>query len=121
MSAIRRLLRGVAWGLLDILVIDMPPGTGDTQLSISEDIPVSGNKTIIYLFILLKFFYLWQYACTCCCLCLFVCLLVGVVLVSTPQDLSLSDARKGAEMFKKVNIPVSLKLQYCILIMHKQQ
>uniref|UniRef100_A0A1X7VCF8 Iron-sulfur cluster transfer protein NUBPL n=1 Tax=Amphimedon queenslandica TaxID=400682 RepID=A0A1X7VCF8_AMPQE len=71
MSAIRRLLRGVAWGLLDILVIDMPPGTGDTQLSISENIPVS-----------------------------------GVVLVSTPQDLSLSDARKGAEMFKKVNIPV---------------
>ena len=50
MSAIRRLLRGVAWGLLDILVIDMPPGTGDTQLSISEDIPVSGNKSIIYLF-----------------------------------------------------------------------
>ena len=40
--------------------------------------------------------------------CLFVCLFVGVVLVSTPQDLSLSDARKGAEMFKKVNIPVRL-------------
>uniref|UniRef100_A0A1X7VBS9 CobQ/CobB/MinD/ParA nucleotide binding domain-containing protein n=1 Tax=Amphimedon queenslandica TaxID=400682 RepID=A0A1X7VBS9_AMPQE len=43
MSAIRRLLRGMAWGLLDILVIDMPPGTGETQLSISEDIPISGN------------------------------------------------------------------------------
>lgn len=43
MSCIQRLLRGVDWGLLDILIIDMPPGTGDTQLTISQNINVSGN------------------------------------------------------------------------------
>lgn len=43
MSAIEKLLRQVAWGELDILVIDMPPGTGDTQLSISQSIPISGQ------------------------------------------------------------------------------
>ncbi|KAJ8039030.1 Iron-sulfur protein NUBPL [Holothuria leucospilota] len=71
MQAIQRLLFEVAWGPLDFLVIDMPPGTGDTQLSISQLVPVS-----------------------------------GAVIVSTPQDIALLDARKGAEMFKKVDIPV---------------
>lgn len=71
MSAIEKLLRQVAWGELDVLVIDMPPGTGDTQLSISQLIPIS-----------------------------------GAVIVTTPQDIALLDARRGAEMFKKVHVPV---------------
>ncbi|XP_075699961.1 iron-sulfur cluster transfer protein NUBPL isoform X2 [Rhinoderma darwinii] len=71
MSAIERLLRQVDWGELDYLVIDMPPGTGDVQLSISQNIPIS-----------------------------------GAVIVSTPQDIALLDARRGAEMFHKVNVPV---------------
>ncbi|XP_049917622.1 iron-sulfur protein NUBPL [Epinephelus moara] len=71
MSALEKLLRQVHWGSLDYLVVDMPPGTGDVQLSISQNIPVS-----------------------------------GAVIVSTPQDIALLDARRGAEMFKKVNVPV---------------
>ncbi|XP_076002733.1 iron-sulfur cluster transfer protein NUBPL [Genypterus blacodes] len=71
MSAIEKMLRQVDWGSLDYLVIDMPPGTGDVQLSISQNIPVA-----------------------------------GAVIVSTPQDIALLDARRGAEMFKKVNVPV---------------
>ncbi|XP_068573829.1 iron-sulfur cluster transfer protein NUBPL [Cebidichthys violaceus] len=71
MSAIERLLRQVDWGSLDYLVVDMPPGTGDVQLSISQNVPVA-----------------------------------GAVIVSTPQDIALLDARRGAEMFKKVHVPV---------------
>ncbi|XP_028613299.1 iron-sulfur protein NUBPL [Grammomys surdaster] len=71
MSAIEKLLRQVDWGQLDYLVVDMPPGTGDVQLSVSQNIPIS-----------------------------------GAVIVSTPQDIALMDARKGAEMFRKVNVPV---------------
>uniref|UniRef100_A0A671VZ17 Iron-sulfur cluster transfer protein NUBPL n=1 Tax=Sparus aurata TaxID=8175 RepID=A0A671VZ17_SPAAU len=71
MSAIEKLLRQVDWGSLDYLVVDMPPGTGDVQLSISQNIPVA-----------------------------------GAVIVSTPQDIALLDARRGAEMFKKVHVPV---------------
>uniref|UniRef100_A0A3P9HI14 Iron-sulfur cluster transfer protein NUBPL n=1 Tax=Oryzias latipes TaxID=8090 RepID=A0A3P9HI14_ORYLA len=71
MSAIERLLRQVHWGSLDYLVVDMPPGTGDVQLSITQNIPIA-----------------------------------GAVIVSTPQDIALLDARRGAEMFKKVNVPV---------------
>lgn len=71
MSAVEKLLRQVAWGELDVLVIDMPPGTGDTQLSISQLIPIS-----------------------------------GAVIVTTPQDIALLDARRGTEMFRKVDVPV---------------
>lgn len=71
MSAVEKLIRQVAWGELDVLVVDMPPGTGDTQLSISQLIPIS-----------------------------------GVVIVTTPQDIALIDARRGAEMFNKVKAPV---------------
>ncbi|XP_029454773.1 iron-sulfur protein NUBPL isoform X5 [Rhinatrema bivittatum] len=71
MSAIEKLLRQVDWGKLDYLVIDMPPGTGDVQLSILQNIPIS-----------------------------------GAVIVSTPQDIALLDARRGAEMFRIVNVPV---------------
>ncbi|XP_006116420.2 iron-sulfur cluster transfer protein NUBPL isoform X2 [Pelodiscus sinensis] len=71
MSAVEKLLRQVDWGQLDYLVIDMPPGTGDVHLSVSQNIPVT-----------------------------------GAVIVSTPQDIALLDARKGAEMFRKVHVPV---------------
>ncbi|XP_064920183.1 iron-sulfur cluster transfer protein NUBPL isoform X11 [Columba livia] len=71
MSAVEKLLRQVDWGQLDYLVIDMPPGTGDVQLSVSQNIPIA-----------------------------------GAVIVSTPQDVALLDARKGAEMFRKVHVPV---------------
>ncbi|CAG2201885.1 NUBPL [Mytilus edulis] len=71
MSAVQKLIRQVVWGPLDYLVVDMPPGTGDTQLSLSQNIPID-----------------------------------GAVIVSTPQDIALLDARRGTEMFQKVNVPV---------------
>ena len=71
MSAIEQMLRDVAWEGLDILVIDMPPGTGDAQLTLSQRAK-----------------------------------LAGAVIVSTPQDLALIDARKGLNMFRKVNVPL---------------
>jgi ATP-binding protein involved in chromosome partitioning len=67
---------------LDVLVIDMPPGTGDVQLSLGQLVAVDG--TFILIPILMK----------------------GAVIVSTPQDVALVDARKGVAMFKKVDIPV---------------
>ena len=71
MSALEQMLKDVAWGNLDALVVDMPPGTGDAQLTMSQRVP-----------------------------------LAGAVIVSTPQDIALLDARKGLNMFKKVNVPV---------------
>ena len=71
MSAIEQLLKDVNWHNLDFLIIDMPPGTGDAQLTISQKVK-----------------------------------LTGAIIISTPQDLSLIDARKGLNMFKKVNVPI---------------
>jgi ATP-binding protein involved in chromosome partitioning len=71
MSAITQMLRDVAWGTLDVLVVDMPPGTGDAQLTLAQNVPLK-----------------------------------GAVIISTPQDLSLIDARRGLAMFRKVNVPV---------------
>ncbi len=71
MGAIQQLLREVAWGELDCLVVDMPPGTGDAQLTLAQNVP-----------------------------------LAGAVIVSTPQDLALIDARRGIAMFNKVDVPV---------------
>lgn len=71
MSAIQRLIRQVAWGPLDLLFVDMPPGTGDVQLSIAQNIPIN-----------------------------------GVVIVTTPQTIALLDARRGIEMFKKMQVPI---------------
>ncbi|HEX5760243.1 MAG TPA: Mrp/NBP35 family ATP-binding protein [Thermoanaerobaculia bacterium] len=71
MRAIEQMLGDVIWGELDYLVIDLPPGTGDAQLTITQKIPLS-----------------------------------GAVIVTTPQDVALIDARKGLAMFKKVNVPV---------------
>jgi len=65
------MLRDVEWGELDVLVIDMPPGTGDVQLTMAQQVPLS-----------------------------------GAIIVSTPQDLALIDARKGLNMFRKVDVPV---------------
>ena len=71
MSAITQMLREVEWGKLDIMVVDMPPGTGDAQLTMAQQVPLK-----------------------------------GAVIVSTPQDLALIDARRGIAMFKRVNVPV---------------
>ena len=71
MSALTQMLREVEWGTLDVLVVDMPPGTGDAQLTMAQQVP-----------------------------------LAGAVIVSTPQDLALIDARKGLNMFKKVDVPL---------------
>ncbi|EJF90383.1 Mrp/NBP35 family ATP-binding protein [Bartonella tamiae] len=71
MSAVTQMLRDVLWAPLDVLVVDMPPGTGDAQLTLAQQVQ-----------------------------------LTGAVIVSTPQDLALIDARKGIEMFLKVGIPV---------------
>ena len=71
MSAVTQMLRDVVWGALDVLVVDMPPGTGDAQLTLAQNVPLK-----------------------------------GAIIISTPQDLSLIDARRGLAMFKKVNVPV---------------
>jgi len=71
MSALTQMLREVEWGTLDVMVVDMPPGTGDAQLTIAQQVPLK-----------------------------------GAVIVSTPQDLALIDARRGIAMFRRVNVPV---------------
>ena len=71
MSALTQMLREVEWGELDVMVVDMPPGTGDAQLTMAQQTP-----------------------------------LAGAVIVSTPQDLALIDARRGIAMFNRVNVPV---------------
>jgi ATP-binding protein involved in chromosome partitioning len=70
-GALEQMMREVEWGALDVLIVDMPPGTGDAQLTMAQRVP-----------------------------------LAGVVIVSTPQDIALIDARKGMNMFAKVNVPV---------------
>jgi ATP-binding protein involved in chromosome partitioning len=70
-SALQQMLRDVDWGELDILVVDMPPGTGDAQLTMAQQVP-----------------------------------LTGAVIVSTPQDIALIDAKKGLNMFRRVDVPV---------------
>ncbi len=71
MSALNQMLRDVAWAPLDIMVVDLPPGTGDAQLTMAQQVP-----------------------------------LAGAVIVSTPQDIALIDARRGLSMFQKVDVPV---------------
>jgi ATP-binding protein involved in chromosome partitioning len=71
MSAITQMLREVEWDKLDVMVVDMPPGTGDAQLTMAQQVPLK-----------------------------------GAVIVSTPQDLALIDARRGIAMFQRVNVPV---------------
>jgi ATP-binding protein involved in chromosome partitioning len=71
MSALTQMMRDVEWGELDVMLVDMPPGTGDAQLTMAQAVPLR-----------------------------------GAVIVSTPQDLALIDARRGVAMFRKVNVPV---------------
>ena len=71
MGALEQMMGDVEWGALDVLVVDMPPGTGDAQLTMAQRVP-----------------------------------LAGAVIVSTPQDLALLDARKGLNMFRRVEVPV---------------
>lgn len=70
-QALMQMVRDVEWGILDVLVVDMPPGTGDAQLTMAQQVP-----------------------------------LAGALIVSTPQDLALIDARKGLAMFKQVSVPI---------------
>jgi ATP-binding protein involved in chromosome partitioning len=70
-SALTQLLSETEWGELDYLVVDMPPGTGDIQLTLAQRVPVA-----------------------------------GALIVTTPQDIALADARKGLKMFEKVSVPV---------------
>jgi ATP-binding protein involved in chromosome partitioning len=70
-SALTQMLNDVAWGELDVLVVDMPPGTGDAQLTMAQKVP-----------------------------------LAGAVIVSTPQDIALLDARKAINMFRRVDVPI---------------
>ena len=71
MSALTQMLREVEWGDLDVMVVDMPPGTGDAQLTMAQQVPLAGS-----------------------------------IIVSTPQDLALIDARRGIAMFRRVNVPI---------------
>ena len=71
MSALQQMMREVNWGTLDVLIVDMPPGTGDAQLTMAQSVS-----------------------------------LAGAVIVSTPQDLALIDARRGIAMFKRVEVPI---------------
>jgi ATP-binding protein involved in chromosome partitioning len=71
MSALSQMLNEVEWGELDVMVVDMPPGTGDAQLTMAQQVPLK-----------------------------------GAVIVSTPQDLALIDARRGIAMFRRVSVPV---------------
>jgi ATP-binding protein involved in chromosome partitioning len=70
-GAFNQMLKDTLWGELDYLIVDMPPGTGDIQLSLAQQVPVT-----------------------------------GAVIVTTPQDVALLDARKGMEMFRKVQVPL---------------
>jgi ATP-binding protein involved in chromosome partitioning len=70
-SALKQFMNDVEWGDIDFLIYDMPPGTGDIQLTLTQTIPLTGS-----------------------------------VIVTTPQDISIIDARKGAKMYEKVNVPV---------------
>jgi len=90
-SALNQLLTQTRWGDLDYLIIDMPPGTGDIQLTLAQRVPVS-----------------------------------GAVIVTTPQDIALADARKGLEMFQKVHVPVlgvveNMSLHICSRCGHEER
>ncbi len=89
-SALNQLLTQTRWGNLDYLIVDMPPGTGDIQLTLAQRVPVS-----------------------------------GAVIVTTPQDIALADARKGLEMFQKVHVPVlgvveNMSLHICTRCGHEE-
>ena len=109
MKALQQLLHEVDWGGLDILVLDLPPGTGDTQLTIVQQIKLDGTTSFPScpaVFIAIFFFFLVGFVTNPS---------PGAIIVSTPQDLALKDAIKGANMFRKVNVPVSSTSPYLLL------
>src|SRR5213075_549870 len=90
-QALEQLLKDTRWKDLDYLIVDMPPGTGDIQLTLAQRVPVS-----------------------------------GVIIVTTPQDIALADARKGLEMFQKVSVPVlgvveNMSLHVCSSCGHEER
>lgn len=89
-QALEQMLRDTLWRGVDYMIIDLPPGTGDTQLTLSQKIPVSGS-----------------------------------IIVTTPQDIALLDAKKGLKMFEKVNIPIlgiveNMSLHICSKCNHEE-
>jgi len=89
-SALQQLLTQTAWQNVDYLIVDMPPGTGDIQLTMAQNVPLS-----------------------------------GVIIVTTPQDIALLDARKGIEMFRKVEVPLlgiieNMSIHICSECGHKE-
>jgi len=89
-TALQQLCRDTQWGKLDYLIIDLPPGTGDIQLTLSQKIPVT-----------------------------------GVIIVTTPQDIAVLDARKALKMFQKVNVPIlgiieNMSLHQCSKCGHEE-
>lgn len=99
MKALQQLLHEVEWGGLDALVLDLPPGTGDTQLTITQQVVLSGTLDFSH------FEGLGTKG-----VLIFVAIhgRIGALIVSTPQDIALIDAVKGINMFKTVEVPVSL-------------
>ena len=91
MGALEQMLRDVQWGDIDVMIVDMPPGTGETQLTMSQRVP-----------------------------------LAGAVIVSTPQDIALLDARKGLNMFKRVEVPIlgiveNMSYHVCTACGHREE
>jgi ATP-binding protein involved in chromosome partitioning len=90
-QALEQMLRDTLWRGIDYMIIDLPPGTGDTQLTLSQKIPVSGS-----------------------------------IIVTTPQDIALIDAKKGLKMFEKVNIPIlgiieNMSIHICSKCQHEEE
>lgn len=132
MKALEQMTRGVDWGVLDILVVDMPPGTGDAQISISQRLQLSGSFRILLFLSRLEIDFVASLTKYFSCIdmnyfaglsalhfhlvfhlitwpiyhIMFSNLLTGAVIVSTPQDVALMDARRGVKMFSQVNVPV---------------
>ncbi|KAF6138657.1 hypothetical protein GIB67_010840 [Kingdonia uniflora] len=84
MNALQKMTGGVAWGNLDIFVVDIPPGTGDAQLTISQRLQLSAS------------------------LIDFSDLLIGTLIVSTPQEIALINVRRGDNMFRKVEVHIRI-------------
>ena len=100
MKALQQLLHEVEWGGLDILVLDLPPGTGDTQLTITQQIVLDGEPAFLSAMLGLG-----------------LTSDIGAIIISTPQDIALKDAVKGVAMFRKVEVPVR-KFPYIRLCKH---
>jgi len=101
MQAIEDLIRGVCWDPLDVLIVDMPPGTGDTQLSFAQTVNINGKTLSISSFPKLGKILRRRLI-----LCISDGPIAGAVMVTTPQKVALQDALKGAEMFKKTSVPL---------------